>query len=143
MRVARLDDMPRGSTHVAWGSGGIFDRSRAGFHHKTYLMTFRCYMTSNRIAKANGSVNAAFGPESVAPHRHQCFFEVRAHRFPFPGELPNTPSIRVAGTETCRCRAISQKNSDVRRNGDAQVGFISRSTARVKGSDLRVSLLKA
>jgi hypothetical protein len=30
-----------------------------------------------------------------------------------------------AGTETCRCRPISQEKSDFRRNGDAQVGFIS------------------
>jgi len=37
----------------------------SGVRHKAFLMTFRCCMTSNRIAKAKGSVNAAFWPQKV------------------------------------------------------------------------------
>jgi hypothetical protein len=32
-----------------------------GVRHNEYLMTFRCYMTSNRIAKAQSSVNLRNG----------------------------------------------------------------------------------
>src|SRR5579872_6823688 len=48
--------------------------------------------------------------QRLAPHRYQRFFEVRGHRFPFPGELPNTPSIRVM-IRSAHCTADAIKHS--------------------------------
>jgi hypothetical protein len=48
--------------------------------------------------------------QRLAPHRYQRFFEVRGHRFPFPGELPNTPSIRVM-IRSAHCTADAIRHS--------------------------------
>ena len=48
--------------------------------------------------------------QRLAPHQYQRFLEVRGHRFPFPGELPNTPSILVM-IRSAHCTADAIRHS--------------------------------